>query len=52
MGVPRLLGMIEANPAPPEPQPPATDAAVLQWDEALRALYFAELREQHGQLPN
>ncbi len=35
-----------------KPQPPATDAAVLQWDEILWALYLAELREQHGALPN
>ena len=45
--------MIDANQTstPLEPQPPA-DAAVVQWDEILRALYFAELQEQHGSLPN
>ncbi len=44
--------MIDANPTQPESQVPSTDAAVLQWDEVLRALYLAELAEQHGMLLN
>lgn len=44
--------MTEANPTRPETQAPPIDAAALHWDEVLRALYLAELAEQHGVLPN
>ena len=42
--------MTEAPTTLPVPVP--TDAAILQWDEALRALYLAELVDQHGMRPN
>ena len=42
--VPMLSGMTEAQTTLPVPAP--IDAAILQWDEALRALYLAELVDQ------
>ncbi len=43
--------MIEV-PTTSLPEPVAIDAAIQQWDEVLRALYLAELAQQHGALPN